>query len=74
MKQTLVGITDKNYFENFGSDLLLKYVKIQEISVFHREICNKISIHKTLELKTNIGNLYWIIYFISISFTDPLKD
>ena len=38
IEQTNVGITDKIHFENFGRDLLLKYVKIQEISVFHRNL------------------------------------
>ena len=44
-------------FDKFGGVLVIKYVKIHEISVFHMEIFTKISIYKPLELKTNIGNL-----------------
>ena len=39
--QKYVGIIDKTLFENFGGVLVIKYVKIPEISVCHREIYKK---------------------------------
>ena len=38
IEQTNIGIMCKIHFENFISVLLIKIVKIYEISVFHREI------------------------------------
>ena len=56
-EQKHVGIRDKMPFDNFGGVLVIKYIKIPEISVIHKEIYQKISIYKPLELKTNTGNL-----------------
>ena len=40
-KQKHVGIRDKMPFDNFGGVLVVKYIKIPEISVFHKEIYKK---------------------------------
>ena len=36
-EQKHVGIRDKMPFDNFGGVLVIKYFKIPEISVFHKE-------------------------------------
>ena len=40
-EQKHVGIRDKIHFDNFGGVLVIKYIKIPEISVFHKEIYKK---------------------------------
>ena len=40
-EEKLVGIRDKMHFENFGGLFVIKYIKIPEISVFHKDIYKK---------------------------------
>ena len=35
-EQKQVGVRDKMHFDNFGGVLVIKYIQIHEISVFHK--------------------------------------